>query len=152
MSTVKRESTSQLAGSERARQHAALILEVFAGVRATHQASEAMGVSVNRYYQLEARGLQGMLTALEPRPRGRQRGPEDEIEKLKQENERLTRDVTRLQSLVRVAQRSLGIEMSAKKKEPAPGRRRRATHRGKKVVALLRKRQDHGSPGEAKVS
>jgi len=150
MSAVKRESATRLDGSERAKQHAAVILEVFAGIRGTNEASEAMGVSPNRYYQLEARALSGMIQALEPLPRGRKTGPEVELAKQKEENERLKREVTRLQSLVRVAQRSLGISMTAKKK--APKRRRKPSHRGKKVVALLRKRKDDGSPDEAKAS
>jgi hypothetical protein len=152
MSAIKRESSSRLAGSERAKQHTAVILEVLAGLRSTQQAGEAMGVSPNRYYQLEARGLQGMLTALEPIPRGRRKGPEEEVAQRKQETERLKREVIRLQSLVRVAQRSLGIELRAEKKKPQTARRRKPSHRGKKVVALLRKRKDHGAPGEAKVS
>jgi hypothetical protein len=152
MTTKKRESATRLAGSERARQQAALILEVLAGIRGTQEASEAMGVSPNRYYQLEARGLQGMLTALEPLPRGRRKGPEEEIAKLQSEKAQLKREVTRLQSLVRVAQRSLGIQVTAEKKGKAPSRRRKPTQRGRKVVALLRKRKDHGAADEAKAS
>jgi hypothetical protein len=150
MSSRRRESTSRLEGSEKAKQQAALILEVFAGLRGTHDAGEAMGVSANRYYQLEARALQGMLKALEPLPRGRRTGPKEEIARITTEKERLQREVTRLQSLVRVAQRSLGIEMTAKKK--APSRKRKPSHRGKKVVALLRRRQEDESESEAKAS
>jgi len=93
-----------------------------------------------------------MLRALEPLPRGRKTGPEADLAKLKTENERLSREVTRLQSLVRVAQRSLGISVAVKKEVKAPSRRRKPSHRGKKVVALLRKRKDDGSPDEAKAS
>lgn len=59
-------------GSEAARRHAALLLEVWCGVRTTQAASDAMGVAVTRFYQLEARALQMVVAAMEPRPRGRQ--------------------------------------------------------------------------------
>ena len=52
-----------------------------------------MGLSANRYYQLEARGLEGLVRALEPLPRGRRTGPEHEIAKLTAERDRLGREV-----------------------------------------------------------
>jgi hypothetical protein len=152
MSARKQEKTTALTGSERAKQQAAVILEVFAGLRGALEAGEAMGVSPNRYYQLEARGLQGMITALEPRPRGRHRGPKEEIARLTAEQERMTREVTRLQSLVRAAQRSLGVPAIPKRDGKSKGRRRRPSDRGKKVVALLRKPKDDDPGVEAKAS
>jgi hypothetical protein len=151
VSARKRESAGAVGGSEKARRCAALILEVFAGVKGPQEASEAMGVSPNRYYQLEARGLEGLVRALEPLPRGRRRGPEHEIAKLTEERDRLGREVVRLQSLVRASQRHLGIP-SGKKAATKGKRRRKPTHRGKKVVALLRKPAEDGSEGEAKAS
>jgi len=152
MTARKQESATRLSGSERAKRSAAVILEVLAGVRGTYEASVAMGVSPNRYYQLEARALTGMIQALEPLPRGRRKGPEEDVKHLTAENGRLKREVTRLQSLVRVAQRSLGIQVTPGKKGGDASRRRKPSHRGKKVVALLRKRGDDGSPDEAKAS
>ena len=151
MSARKKEAAAAVEGSEKARLYAALILEVFAGMRGPQEASEAMGLSPNRYYQLEARGLEGLVRALEPLPRGRRTGPEHEIAKLTAERDRLGREVVRLQSLVRASQRSLGIP-SGKKQSKAGKRRRKPTHRGKKVVALLRKPTEDGAPGEAKAS
>jgi hypothetical protein len=151
MSGRKRETASGVGGSEKARRCAALILEVIAGLKGPQEASEAMGVSPNRYYQLEARGLAGLVGALEPLPRGRRRGPEHEIAKLEEERDRLGREVVRLQSLVRAANRSLGIP-TAKKKTAKAGRRRKPSHRGKKVVALLRKPAEDETEGEAKAS
>jgi hypothetical protein len=149
MSRRKQEKASRVAGSEKARRYAAVILEVFAGLRGTNEASEAMGVSPNRYYELEARGLKGLVAALEPLPRGRQRTKDDEIEDLGKEKAKLEREVVRLQSLVRAARKSIGIPEAGK---PAKGakakggtRRRRPSHRGKKVVALLRKPKDDGA-------
>lgn len=152
MSGRRKESAATVEGSEKARRYAALILEVFAGLKGPQEASEAMGLSPNRYYQLEARGLAALVAALEPLPRGRRKGPEEEIAKLKAEKERLGREVVRLQSLVRAAHRSLGIPSGRKKPAKAGTRRRKPSHRGKKVVALLRKRAEDEAPGEAKAS
>lgn len=131
-------------GSDAARRQAALLLEVWSGVRTTQAASDAMGVAVTRFYQLEARALQMMVSAMEPRPRGRQRTPESELGKLKVEKQRLQRDVERFQSLYRTSQRSLGVVI-AKAPEPgknaAPGGKRkrgpRKKARGQAVAAVL---------------
>jgi hypothetical protein len=127
-----------------ARRSAALLLEVWSGVRTALSASEAMGVAVTRFYQLEARALQMMVSAMEPRPRGRQKTTESELCKLKVERQRLLRDVERFQSLYRTSQRALGVVM-AKAPEPgknaAPGGKRRRgprkKARGQSVAAVL---------------
>lgn len=131
-------------GSDAARRLAALLLEAWSGVRSTQSASEAMGVAVTRFYQLEARALQMLVSAMEPRPRGRQRTPASELAKLRAESLRLKRDVERFQSLYRTAQRSLGVVV-AKAVEPSKngepgGRRRRGPRkkaRGQAVAAVL---------------
>ena len=131
-------------GSEAARRLAALLLEAWSGVRTTQSASEAMGVSLPRFYQLEARGLQVLVSAMEPRPRGRQRTPESELAKLRSEKQRLLREVARLQSLYRTAQRALGIAVARppeKSNNPAPGGKRkrgpRQKARGQTLAAVL---------------
>jgi len=131
-------------GSDAARRQAALLLEVWSGVRTTQMASEAMGVAVTRFYQLEARALQMMVSAMEPRQRGRARTAESELQKLKAEKQRLLRDVERFQSLYRTAQRSLGVAMARppeKAENPsAGGKRRRGPRkkaRGQAVAAVL---------------
>jgi hypothetical protein len=151
MTARKRESASRVTGSRKAKQCAAVILEVFAGVRGAQEAGEALGVSPNRYYQLEARGLQGMVEALEPRPRGRQRRAEDEIVRLTGEKEKLEREVGRLSSLVRASRRSLGV-LSPKSKAKTKGPSRRRGHRGKKVVAMLVRPSEESESGETKAS
>jgi type II secretory pathway component PulJ len=131
-------------GSDAARRLAALLLEAWSGVRSTQSASEAMGVAVTRFYQLEARALQMMVSAMEPRPRGRRRTPESELGKLKAEKQRLLRDVERFQSLYRTAQRTLGVVVAKppdKGNNPAPGGKRkrgaRKRARGQAVAAVL---------------
>jgi hypothetical protein len=121
-----------LEGTPEAKRQAAVVLEVLSGLRGPSEGSEAMGVSLNRYYQLETRALQGLIAALEPRPKGRQRRPEDEIGKLRHDNERLTRELARAQALVRAAQRSIGLPAVPK---PTKGRRMKGTveTKGKRV-------------------
>jgi hypothetical protein len=145
MSRRKQEKAALVPGSEKAKLFTAVILEVFAGLKGAQEASEAMGVSPNRYYELEARGLAGMIAALEPLPRGRQRTKDDEIAELTKEKERLTKEVTRLSSLVRAARRSIGIPERKPAAKSGGKRRRKPSHRGKKVVALLRKASEDGS-------
>ncbi|WP_374615837.1 hypothetical protein [Thauera aminoaromatica] len=131
-------------GSDAARRHAALLLEVWCGVRTTQAASDAMGVAVTRFYQLEARALQMVVAAMEPRPRGRQKTAESEVAKLKLETTRLRRDVERFQSLYRTSQRALGVAVAKppdKAENPGPGGKRkrgpRKRARGQAVASVL---------------
>ena len=48
-----------------AKRLATAILEVLAGMRTPGQAAQALGMSVMRYYQVEARGVQGLVSACE---------------------------------------------------------------------------------------
>src|SRR5205807_9873508 len=93
--------------SREAQRVAAAILEVLAGARTPGQAAEALGVSVPRYYHLETRALRALLEGCEARPRGRMRSPEREVTMLRRQHERLERELTRHQSLVRMAQRTI---------------------------------------------
>jgi hypothetical protein len=132
-------------GSDAARRQAALLLEAWSGVRSTQSASEAMGIVLTRFYQLEARALQMLVAAMEPRPRGRQRSAESELAKAKADRQRLQREVERFQSLYRTAQRALGITAVAKAKDApdngkAGGKRKRGPRkraRGQTVAAEL---------------
>ena len=127
--------------SRQAKQVAAAILEVLAGARTPQQAAEALTVSLPRYYQLESRALRAVVQACEVRPKGRVRSPASEIAKLKADNARLQREVTRQQALVRAAQRSVGLAPPAAPPAKAPGkrtRRRRPVARALSVVTRLR--------------
>ena len=131
-------------GSDAARRQAALLVEAWCGVRSTQSASEAMGVALPRFYHLEARALQLIVSAMEPRPRGRQRTPESETAKLKAELQRLRREGERFRTLYRTAQRALGIAFAkpvVPDKNPAPGGKRkrgpRQKARGQAVAAVL---------------
>jgi hypothetical protein len=126
--------------SAAAKRLSAAILEVLAGMRTPMQAAQAVGVSLPRYYQLEAAGLRGLLAACEPKPRGRQANPLAEVVVLRREAARLQRDLARQQSLVRLAQRAVGLAAPA---PPAKGpgkkrRQRKAVARALTVAARLR--------------
>ena len=92
-----------------AKKLAAAILEVLAGARTPTEAATALGLSVPRYYQVEAQALRGLLQACEPKPRGRVRSVETEAKTLSKENQRLQRELTRHQALARAAQRAVGL-------------------------------------------
>lgn len=131
-------------GSDAARRMTALLLEAWSGVRSTQAASEAMGVALPRFYQLEARALQLIVSAMEPRPRGRQRTVESELSRLRLQQQRLMRDAERYQALYRTAQRALGVVVARpaeKAENPAPGGKRkrgpRTKARGQTVAAVL---------------
>jgi hypothetical protein len=94
--------------SREAKRLAAAILEVLAGARTPTEAATALGLSVPRYYQMESRALGGLLSACEPKPKGRVRRAEQEASALRQDNQRLQREITRQQSLMRAAQRTVG--------------------------------------------
>ena len=107
---------SPLPGSEKARRHAAAIVSVLSGESTTAQACAMMEVSLPRYYQLETQALLGMVAALEPKAKGGRRPPEKELEAARKENARLAREVSRLQSLVRMSHRALGAPAGTKEK------------------------------------
>ena len=142
---IPRTGPKALTGSPEAKRLAAGVLEVLSGVRDTGEAAKAMGISPMRYYLLETRALQGLILALEPRKRGKTRSVASELEAVKQENAQLRRQVTRLQTLVRAAQRSMGMPPQAVKpdrgkdkgKRKGP-RRRRKTVRAMRAAATLR--------------
>jgi len=94
--------------SRQAQRVASAILEVLAGARTPAQAAEALGVSLPRYYHWEGRALRGLLAGCEARPLGRVRSPDKELAALQRQHERLQRELSRQQTLVRLAQRAVG--------------------------------------------
>jgi hypothetical protein len=129
--------------SRDAKRLAAVILEVLAGERTPTQAAQALEVSVPRYYQLESRGLGGLVTACERMPKGRQRTPAGEALALRKENERLRRDLGRQQALVRLAQRTMGLSPPVRPGKVGPHqRRRKPAARALSAAARLRQEAD----------
>jgi len=126
--------------SREAKRLAAAILEVLAGQRTPAQAAEALAVSLPRYYQLEVAGLRGLLASCEPKPRGRRQNLGAELADLRRQNERLQRDVTRQQSLVRLTQRAAGLAAPAPpaKESGKKARKRKPVARALTVAERLR--------------
>lgn len=128
-------------GSVQARRTSAVILEVLAGVMGPGEAAQALGVSGAQYYKVEARALEGLVSACEKRPRrGRARTAESELSQLQQEHAKLQRECTRLQSLVRVLQRAAGVKAGPGKKagKGAPKGGGKAKRKRKPTVRALR--------------
>jgi hypothetical protein len=115
-------------GSPEASRLAVLILEVLAGGRSPLDAAKTMGVRLPRYYQIETRALQGLIAALEPRPKVRQPSPEGRIARLEKALGEARRESLRQQALVRAAQRSLGIKPPLPD-EGKPSEQKAAGHR-----------------------
>jgi hypothetical protein len=120
--------------SREAQRWAAVILEVLAGTRTPAQAAQALSVSVPRYYQLETRALRGLVASCETRPKGPRRNSDRELAALRGQHERLQRELQRQQTLLRLAQRSLGLPPPAPTAKPAAGKKRRR----RPVVRALR--------------
>lgn len=146
-----------LQGSDKARKSVAVVLEVLTGIRGPQDGADALGITLSRYYAIETRGLQGMLTALEPRPRGRVLTPAREIERLRQETTRLSRDVERGRAVLRALERTVGVTKSLPPTGPKrgtiggrhgnkkPRMRRRTVVRAERAIAALRDTSDPSS-------
>ena len=93
-----------------------------------------LGISAIRYYTLENRALQGMVKALEPRPKGRRmRSPEDAMRQVEKEREQYKREVGRLQTLLRMVRKSVHLQ------EPRLVRGVESKEKGKKVRKPLKR-------------
>jgi hypothetical protein len=125
--------------SREARRLAAAILEVLAGARTPTEAATALSLSLPRYYQVEQQALRGLVTACEPRPKGRQVSPDKQATALAQENARLRRELGRQQALVRAGQRVIGLAAPAAAPTKPGGKkpRRRRLARALSVAARL---------------
>ena len=137
--------------SREAQKMAAAILEVLAGVRTPSQAAEALGVSLPRYFQVETRAMQALLASCEPRPRGPARNSDKELATLRREHERLQRELARQQTLVRMAQRSIGLPPPAAAAKPAAGKkkRRRPVVRALHAATQLQRQSQEAPPASA---
>ena len=129
--TATTSSRSEPEVSREAKKLAAMMLDVLAGSRTPPQAAEALGVSLPRYYQLEARCLAGLVAACESRPRGRRPEVEAELTGVKKELERVKRELVRYQSLVRLTQRTVGV--------PPPSVAKAGKRKRKPVVRAMRR-------------
>jgi hypothetical protein len=142
MAATRKSGPETLKAGSHARKAVAAILEALSGEIGTTEAAALLGISLSRYYQLETRALQGMLTALEPRKRGKQKTPQGEIRALKAQKREVEQELRRHQSLLRAANRSLGLAARGRTKASSKGRARKRGVRGKTVLQTLREAVD----------
>jgi hypothetical protein len=121
--------------SREAKRLAAVLFDVLTGSRTPPDAAAALGISLARYYQLEERGVRGLVAACEPRPRGRQADAAAELAGVHKENERLKRELARQQALVRLTQRTVGVP------PPSPARATNKKRKTKPRVRALKRAQ-----------
>lgn len=142
---VKR-ATRPLATPSEAQRLAATILEVLSGMRSPTEASQTLSISLPRYYQLEARALEGLVAALAPRSIGKQPSLENRVKLLEKQLAAAHRQCARHEALVRLTQRTLGLApattaKSALPDRDAPGRKkRRPTVRALQAARALAER------------
>jgi hypothetical protein len=139
---MKRTLRSAATPSE-AQRLAATILEVLSGMRSPPEASQALAISLPRYYQLEARALEGLVAALAPRPMGKQPSLENRVKLLEKQLDVAHRQCARQEALVRLTQRTLGLAVVAPAKstpsvrDSAGRKKRRPTVRALKAARSL---------------
>jgi len=124
-------------GGRDARQVAAAILEVLGGARTPQEAADALGISCSYYFVLEIRALEGLVAACEPKPKGRQRTPDDRIAELERDLHRTKRECARHQALLRATRRTVGLTEAPDKKDPGKGRKSRTTRALKAAARLV---------------
>ena len=126
------------------RKHAACVLEVLAGLRSPEQAAEALGLSLQTYYNLETRALRGLVHGCTPTPPGRTMSLLKQVRGLEIKSATLEKQVGRYQALLRNAQRAAGLSppMPAAAGKSSGGRRKRqpAVRALRAVEALQRDR------------
>lgn len=112
--------------SERAR----VFLAASVGELSVAEACEKLGISRQRFYELEDRAVGGFLRELAPKPAGRPARPKDPVAALAREIDKLKRENERLWLYIKVLQRLAGIESAEKKRRrpPKPDRPRGETH------------------------
>lgn len=135
-------------GSREARRMASVILEVLAGGRTPADAAAALNVSLPRYYALEARAIEGLMEACEPRKLGPRVNPERKVQELERQVRQLQSDVQRSQALLRLSQRMVGIPKApgVSGKKPKGRRRRKPMRRALKAAERMKSVASEPSP------
>ena len=94
-----------------------VFLSVRGGTLTAKAAARQLGISRKTYYEWEARAFHGLLEALRPKAAGRPPQARDPAaERLKKENQRLTRQVRELEQTLLIRRALEGVETRAQKK------------------------------------
>lgn len=137
MKAAKKAAIS-ITGCTEARRIAAMMLEVMSGMRTPVEAAESLGMSQMKYYLAESRALQGMVTALEPRAKGRRaKKVEDVLEQVTRERDRLRRDVNRMTSLLRLVRKGARLGEPEQDTTKNGRKRRKPVCRAEKLMTRL---------------
>lgn len=106
---------AETAASAQAKTTAAVVLEGLTGLRSAPASAVALGITVARYYAVEAQAVAGLLAACEPTPPGPAPGlaSERELARLRQQHRLQEQELTRLRAVLRTTQRSLGVPPAA---------------------------------------
>jgi hypothetical protein len=126
-------------------------LEVLAGAATPTAAAGSLGISLPRFYVLEQRAIAALVAACEPRRGGRTLAPDRELDVLRKQIERLQRECTRNQTLLRLAQRTIGLvpttpNANKHKADAKAKRKRRPTARALLAARSLRAGDDTQTP------
>jgi hypothetical protein len=132
--------------SRQAKQRAAAILEVLAGVRSPPEAARALGVSLPRYYLLEEKALAGLVAACEPQPHGPRVDAARRCQALERDCQRWQRECARQQALVRAAQRTIGLAAPAPPATKAAGKKRRPRRPAVRALKAVQRLQAEAEP------
>lgn len=141
-------SIADLDASPEARRSACVLLEVLSGMKGPKEAAEALSISLPRYYTLETRALEGFVKALEPRERGpRAASSASRLVEAVKEKESLRRELTRAQSMLRMARRAAGLPPEKRRAaEDGKTRKRRKVNRTRRVMSLLGAKETGKTP------
>lgn len=104
-----------------------IFLQASVGEIPVNQACEKLGISRQRFYELEDRAVDGFLKALAPKLPGRPAKPEDPTLPLARQIELLQKENVKLLLFAKVLRKLAGIEDREKKSRP---RKKAATDRG----------------------
>lgn len=105
--------------SAQAQRLALAVLEVLGGLQKPSEVAKSLGLSLNRYYQVEIRAVRGLLRACEPvvaigrPPTATLAQAEKQAARLAAENRDLKQEVSRAMALVRAARRTIGLVVPA---------------------------------------
>ena len=143
LSSSKIRRPGDVVGSREARRAAAIVLEVLAGLRTPTEAGIALEISATHYYNIEARGLQGLVAALEPKPPGKRPDLSLKIAELEGEKKVLAAELARTHGLLRMARNAIGIR--SPEREDSEGRTKKP--RGKRKASVRARRAVKGLLG-----
>lgn len=148
---VAKSAAPPAATPSEAQRLAATILEVLAGMRSPPEAAQLLAISLPRYYQLEARALEGLVGALGPRPKGKQPDLENRVKLLEKQLESAHRQCARQEALVRTTRRTFGLA-AALPKSTTPGRDPLGRKKRQPVVRALKAARTLQAQAEAVIA